>query len=151
MTTSLCNSLDSTTFVGACLGLGLLAACAKRAPSAPPPAPEPHPLQGTWEGYGDSGEVSITVEGNSLYFHARDDFQYDTTFELVAGTDPAELRATILDSPRTTDSVGEVVVAIYRFEDGTLHLAAVDKPDGEPGSFDRSISKYRLERAQARE
>ena len=127
----------------------LQVACAEQPHSDPPPTSEPHPLQGYWEGDGDSGEVSMTVAGNSLYFYARPDFQYDTTFELVPGTDPLELHATILDSPRTTDSVGEVVIAIYEFENGALNLAAVDKSEG--ASFEKAISRYRLERAQAPE
>ena len=135
--------------VGPCLCLCLQAACAQQPPSEspePPQAREPHPLQGYWEGDGDSGKVSLTVAGDSLYFYARPDFQYDTTFTLVPGSDPPELHATILDSPRTTDSEGELVIAIYAFEDGVLKLAAVDKPDGEPASFDEAISRYRFER-----
>ena len=93
----------------------------------------------------------MTIAGDSLYFYQRPDHQYDTTFTLVPGTDPPELHATILDSPRTSGSVGELVIAIYEFEDGTLNIAVVDKSDGEPASFDHATSRYRFERAQARE
>ena len=142
------DSLGATalTFFGPCLCLH--AACA-RPPSAPPPALGSHPLQGYWEGDGDSGTVSMTIAGNSLHFYARPDFQYDTTFKLVPGTDPPELHATILDSPRTSDGAGELVITIYEFEDGTLHLAAVDKSDG--ASFDDALSRNRFERVQASE
>ena len=58
--------------------------------------------------------------GNGLSAIFKIDFQYDTTFTPVPDTDPAELHATILDSPRTTDSEGELVVAIYEFVDGKL-------------------------------
>ena len=92
----------------------------------------------------------MTIAGDSLYFYERPDSQYDTTFTLAPGTDPPELHATILDSPRTTGSVGELVIAIYEFEDGTLNIAVVDKSDA-PASFDDAISRYRFERAQARE
>ena len=111
---SLRDSLGATalTFFGPCLCLCLHAACAKQQPSAPLPAPEPHLLQGYWEDDGDSGPVSMTIAGDSLYFYARPDFQYDTTFTLAPGTDPPELHATILDSPRTSGSVGELVIAI---------------------------------------
>lgn len=145
------DSLGATalTFCGPCLCLCLLAACSKQSPSAPPVALESHPLQGYWEGDGDSGTVSMTIAGNSLYFYARPDFQYDTTFTLVPGTDPPELHATILDSPRTSDGAGELVIAIYEFEDGTLHLTAVDKSDG--ASFDDALSRNRFERVEARE
>jgi hypothetical protein len=149
---SLKDSLGATalTFVGPCLCLCLHAACAQPPAPAPLPAPEPDLLQGYWEDDGDSGTVSMTIEGNSLYFYRRSDFQYDTTFTLVPGTEPLELHATILDSPRTTDSEGDLVIAIYEFEDGALNLAAIDKPD-EEASFDNVISRYRFERAQAPE
>ncbi len=145
------DSLGATalTFVGPCLCLHT--ACAKQPPSAPPPAPELHRLQGYWEHDGDSGTVSMTIAGDSLYFYERPDFQFDTTFTLVPGTDPPELHATILDSPRTSGSVGELVIAIYEFEDGTLNIAVVDKSDGEPASFDNVISQYRLERVERRQ
>jgi uncharacterized protein (TIGR03067 family) len=144
-------SATAFTFVGPCLCLCLHAACAQQPSSEPAPIPESHPLQGTWESDGDSDTVSVTIAGNSLYFYRRPDFQYDTTFTLVPDSDPLELRATILDSPRTTDSAGDVVIAIYELEEGTLHLAAVDKVEGEPASFAETISDYRLERVQAGE
>ena len=61
------------------------------------------------------------------------------------------MHATILDSPRTTDSAGELVIAIYEFEDGALNIAVVDKTDGAPLSFDDAIARYHFERVQARE
>ncbi len=91
----------------------------------------------------------MTIAGDSLYFYERPDFQYDTTFTLAPGTDPPELHATILDSPRTSGSVGELVIVIYEFEDGTLNIAAVDKSDG--ASFDDAIARYRFESVQGRE
>jgi len=118
-------------------------------PAAEAIASETPSLQGTWEGEGDSGKVSLTIAGDSLYFYARPDFQYDTTFVLVPGSDPPELHATILDSPRTTDSAGETVIAIYVLEGDTLELAAVNKSEG--ASFDNALSRYRLQRAVARE
>lgn len=136
------------------LFFGLLLGCARQPPSPPlvTPATSATPglqsLEGIWEGDGDSGKVTLTIAGNSLYFYSRPDFQYDATFTLVSDTDPPELHATILDSPRTTDSEGELVVAIYTFENGTLHMAAIDKVDGVPASFDRAISRYRFERVR---
>jgi hypothetical protein len=134
--------------------LGLLVACAEQRPPEIVPAPEPQAgpvasvLQGHWQSTGesDSGDCTLTIQGDSLYFYARPDFQYDATIELIPDTDPAEFHATILDTPRTTDSAGEVVVAIYALEDGGLRLAAVDKVEGEVPSFDRALSKYRFER-----
>jgi hypothetical protein len=92
----------------------------------------------------------MTIAGDSHYFYARPDFQYDTTFTLVPDSDPPELHATILESPRTTDSAGELVIAIYEFENGMLNIAVVDKSDGAPASFDDTIARYRFERVQAR-
>ena len=101
---SLPNS--SRNLIGPCLGLGLLAACAQEPVSAPPSASVPRALEGVWEDDRGSDTVKITIEGNSLHFYERPDFQYDTTFTLVPGTDPQELHATILDSPKTTDGAG---------------------------------------------
>lgn len=131
------------------LGLGLLAACARPPRSTPPHAPEPHALQGYWETDGASDPTQLTVEGDTLWFYRGDDFQYDATFTLVPETDPPELHATILDTPRTTDSVGELVIAVYDLTDGVLDIAVVDKSDGKPTSFDQGIGRYRFERIQA--
>ena len=70
---------------------------------------------------------------------------------MAPGTDPPELHATIPDSPRTTDHVGELVIAVYELEDGILDIAVIDKKEGVPGSFDQGIGRYRLERVQAGE
>lgn len=117
-------------FVG--LGLCLQAACAQQPPSAPPPAPDPRPLQGRWESETGSGTISMTIEGDSLYFYERPDHQFDTTFTLVPGTDPPELHATILDSPRTTDNAGELVIAIYELEDGVLAVCRLSRRARSP-------------------
>ena len=99
----------------------------------------------------DSGTASMTIAGSSLYFYERPDFQYDTIFTLAPGTDPPQLHATILDSPRTTDSEGELVIAIYELAEDTLDIAVVDGSDGAPAGFDDAISRYRFERVEARE
>jgi len=131
------------SLVGPCLALCLQAACAQQRTL---PAPDPRPLQGRWEAEGDSGTISVTIVGSSLHFYERPDHQFDTTFTLIPGSAPPELHATILDSPRTSGSVGERVVAIYEIEDGVLDIAAVDESDGRPASFENAISRYRLER-----
>ena len=88
-------------------------------------------LQGHWEGSGPGGECSITISGNSLYFKAREDFWYETTFTLPAGTDPQQLHATIdQDSTGRQDDVGRVVVAVFRIEGDALTLAVIDDFDG---------------------
>ena len=90
-------------------------------------------LQGSWEGEAAAGKSSVTITGNSLHYYARTDFWFETTFTLSAGADPKQLRATINDSaPPTNNTLGQVVVAIYKIEDGTLTLAYNQDPEGPP-------------------
>ena len=89
-------------------------------------------LQGYWEGNAAAGKSSITITGNSLHYYARTDFWFDTTFTLPAGTDPQQLHATIKDSAPPTNSIGQVVVAIFKVEDGTLTLAYNQDTEGPP-------------------
>ena len=158
-------AFTTRTFLGACLALSLPASCAQQAPSAPAPdpttapnidteaaaipAPDPGALQGVWQQEVDSETVTVTIAGDSLYFHQREDHQYDTTFELIPGSHPAELHATIVEGPRTTSHPGERVVAIYEFVGEKLRLAAVSKPDGEPGRFEDASNDYLLKRVAA--
>src|SRR5882724_2735330 len=80
-------------------------------------------LQGYWQGQGGAGSISINITGSSLNYYARPDHWFKTTFTLPAGTDPQQLRATVKESgEKPPKSVGEVVVAIFRIEDGTLTL-----------------------------
>jgi uncharacterized protein (TIGR03067 family) len=89
-------------------------------------------LQGHWEGDAAAGKSSITITGNSLHYYARTDFWFETTFTLPAGTDPQQLRATIKDSSPPTNAIGQVVVAIFKIEDGTLTLAYSQDSEGPP-------------------
>ena len=115
------------------------------------PAPDPFLLQGYWEGKGEEDESTMTIDGDSLYFYRDPDFQYDTTFTLVEGSDPPQLLATILDGPRSTDSAGDVVYVVYKFEDDTLTMAVFDeRSDGPPG-FDAGISLNEFVKGQPRE
>ena len=99
-------------------------------------------------------KYTITISGNSFHFHRDADFWFATTITLPAGTDPRQLHATIDDSaPGQESSVGEVVVAIYKIEDGTLTLVARgDGGDETPTSFegteDRGLTRYELRKAQ---
>ena len=97
-----------------------------------PTAAELSRLQGHWEGDAAAGKSSITITGNSLRYYARTDFWFETTFTLPAGTNPQQLRATIKDSSPPTNSIGQVVVAIFKIEDGTLTLAYNQDPEGPP-------------------
>jgi len=112
-------------------------------------------LQGYWEGDGPGGTCSITISGNSLRYYGREDFWYETTFTLPAGTDPQQLHATIVRDSSAPDGsgrdVGTVVVAIVKVEDETLTLAVNQDTAGPvPSSFsgDSSlpVARYDLKR-----
>lgn len=138
-------------FIGLCLCLSLQPSCARQSPDTIPAAPDLQALQGYWEDSRGSEPVKMTITGDSLYFYERPDFQYDTTFTLPPDTDPPEIHATILDTPRSTDSAGELVVAIYKLEKDTLQISVVDKVEGQQPSFDEAISQYLFQRAQPAE
>jgi hypothetical protein len=114
----------------------------------PPTVGELKPLQGYWEGDGAGGKCSITITGNSLHYRAGTNW-FETTFTLPAGTDPRQLHATIRDSsPPTNNSVGKVVFAIFKIEDGTLTLAEDDMSDEPPKTFPGASSRYNVKRVQ---
>ncbi len=131
-----------------CLLLCLQAGCTTCPPTThPPTASELQRLQGYWEGDGAAGKCSITITGNSLHFYARTDFWFATTITLPADTDPRQLHATIKDcAPGQESSVGKVVFAIFKIEDGTLTLA-VDG-DEPPKTFPGASSHYNLKKVQ---
>ena len=117
-------------------------------------------LQGTWEGavVGDKSHEKITIKitGNSFYFHRDTNFWFDTTITLPAGTDPKQLYATIKGCPPSqASSIGKVVGAIFKIEDGTLTLATGGRdssPEGTPKSFeateDKGLTRYELRKVQ---
>jgi len=123
-----------------------------------PIAVELQPLQGTWEGVmvgqEKNGNVTIAITSNSLHFHRDKNFWFQTTFTRPAGKDPKQLHATIKDcAPGQESSVGKVVVAIYKIEDGTLTLVALGDGDEEtPISFeaaeDKGLTRYALRKVQ---
>ena len=95
--------------------------------------PDLEPLQGYWEGEGVGGKCSVTITGDSLHFSGYQGDRtkphwYKSTFTLLPGTDPQQLRATIKEG---SGHVGSVIFAIFKIEDGTLTLAA-DEGSGEP-------------------
>ena len=104
-------------------------------PANQPTAVELQRLQGTWEGVvaGDKSDdkYTITITGNSFHFHRDSKFWFATTITLPAGTDPRQLHATIKDCA-DKDSIGKVVLAIFKIEDGTLTLAGIRTPDNAP-------------------
>jgi uncharacterized protein (TIGR03067 family) len=134
-----------------------LAANAKRAANQPSDV-KLQPLQGTWEGVevGDSSQnkITITINGNSLHFHRDRNFWFKTTIALPAGKEPQQLHATIKASASGQKySLGKVVVAIYKIEDGKLTLAAFNDVDEETlKSFEtaeeKGLPRYELRKVQ---
>ena len=136
----------------------LIANGADESPKAPKQtAAELKPLQGTWEGFdvGDKAraKITITITGNSLHFYRGSDFWFETTITLPADTDPKPLRATIKDCPPSQrDSIGKVVVAIFKIEDGILTLVPTNGGDDIPKNFDatddQGLTRYELRKVQ---
>lgn len=111
-------------------------------------------LQGTWEGVqvGDKArqKITITIAGNSLHFHRDTNFWFETTITLPAGKDPKQLHATIKGCPRSQeDSIGQVVRAFFKIEDGTLTLATIgDDAEETPKGFEVAETRYELRKVQ---
>jgi uncharacterized protein (TIGR03067 family) len=122
-----------------------------------PTAGELQLLQGTWDGVvvGDKSgnKYTITITSNSLHFYRDSNFWFATTITLPTGKDPWQLHATIKDSASGQDSsVGKVVVAIFKIEDGTLTLAALGDDEEPPKSFkaaeEKGLTRYELRKGQ---
>ena len=111
-------------------------------------------LQGTWEGVmvgqEKDGNITITITGNSLHFHRDKNFWFETTITLPAGKDPKQLHATIKGCPLSqADSIGKVVRAFFKIEDGTLTLATIgDDAEETPKSFEAAGTRYELRKVQ---
>ena len=67
---------------------------------------------------------------------------------LPAGTDPRQLHDTIKESAPPADSIGEMVTAIIKIEDGTLTLLAYDISDGPPKTFASTTNRYIVKKVQ---
>jgi len=97
-------------------------------------------------------KITITITGNSLHFHRDTNFWFETTITLPAVTNPKQLHATIKDG---ANSVGQVVVAIFKIEDGTLTLATGNGDGEAPKSFeatgDNGLNRYELRKVQPQE
>ena len=119
-----------------------------------PTAVELQLLQGTWEGVlvGDNAhqKITISITGNSLHFHRDTNFWFETTITLPAGKDPKQLHATIKGCPPSQgDSIGKVVRAFFKIEDGTLTLATIgDDAEETPKSFEAAGNRYELRKIQ---
>lgn len=107
-------------------------------------------LQGTWKGvmvgHEKDGNITITVATNSLHFHRDTNFWFQTTITLPPGKDPKQLHATIKACPPSqADSIGQVVRAFFKIEDGTLTLATIGEGAEEtPKGFEDAGTRYEL-------
>jgi uncharacterized protein (TIGR03067 family) len=146
MKTALNNQLVLASFA---LSLTTLLVAGQLAP--PRPAIDQNRLQGYWEGEGAGGKCSITIKDNTLHYRAGTNW-HQTTFTLPAGTNPQQLHATIKDSwPPAKDSIGTVVHAIIKLEDGTLTLALFDEShELLPKTFDELTTKYVVKKVQSK-
>lgn len=119
--------------------------------STPPPplAEELKPLQGHWEGEGAGGKCSITITGNTLLYRKSTDW-FKTEFTLPAGTEPRQLHATIKECfPPADQSIGTVVHALFKLEDGTLTLATYGGPEKpSPEILDDPANRYVVKKVQ---
>jgi len=120
-------------------------------------------LQGTWEGVWEGvgaddkshEKITITITGNSFHFHRDTNFWFDTTITLPASTDPKQLHATIKGCPPSqADSIGKVVGAIFKIEDGTLTLAtrgggAEETLKSFEATEDKGLTRYELRKVQS--
>ena len=127
-----------------------------KGPANQPTAIELQLLQGTWEGVlvGDKAHQKITViTGNSLHYHRDTNFWFETTITLPAGKDPKQLHATIKGCPPSqASSIGKVVRAFFKIEDGTLTLATIgDDAEETPKSFEAAGTRYELRKVQPQE
>ena len=119
-----------------------------------PIAAELQRLQGTWEGVmvgqEKNGNITITITNNSLHFHRDTNFWFETTITLPTGKDPKQLHATIKGCPPSqADSIGKVVRAFFKIEDGTLTLATIgDDAEETPKGFEAAGTRYELRKVQ---
>lgn len=95
-------------------------------------------------------KITIVITGNSFYFHRDTNFWFETTITLPAGTNPKQLHATINGCPPSqASSIGSVVVAIFKIEDGILTLATGNGDGEAPKSFgENGLNRYQLRKVQ---
>ena len=95
------------------------------------------------------GKITITITGNSLHFHRDTNFWFETTITLPAGKDPKQLHATIKNSSPPTNSIGQVVRAFFKIENGTLTLATIgDDAEETLKGFEAAGTRYELRKVQ---
>lgn len=142
--TAICVGLSFIAHAGDPLNAGIKGAAKQ------PIAAELQPLQGTWEGvmvdHEKDGMITITIARNSLYFYRDTNFWFETTIKLPPGKDPKQLHATIKRCPPSqADSMGQVVRAFYKVEDGVLTVALMgDDAEETWKSFEAAGARYKL-------
>ena len=119
-------------------------------------AAELRPLQGTWEQVLREGSlaraVKITIKDDSFRFFRDDDFWFETTIALPAGTEPKQLHATIKNTTKAqAESIGKVVGAIYKIEDDVLTLLAYDIEEDPPEEFEEHTNLYVVKKVKGDE
>ena len=131
-----------------CLLLGLQTGCATNRAAAG----ARQSLQGKWEGFSlgretpggpylkseSSSKITITITGDSLHFYQGTNFWYKAKFTLPTGPDPQQLHATIIGSAEGTNSIGQVIIAFYKKEDGTLTLGGI-RDQGSTAAWPKSF------------
>ncbi|MEO7678239.1 MAG: hypothetical protein ABIV39_15890 [Verrucomicrobiota bacterium] len=100
-------------------------------------------------GHEKDGNITVTITGNSLHFHRDTNFWFETTITLPPGKDPKQLHATIKGCPPPADSIGKVVRAFFKIEDGILTLATMgDDSEETPKGFEAAGTRYELRKVQ---
>jgi uncharacterized protein (TIGR03067 family) len=129
MKTSLVLAVRATCFSSKFLSLilpCLLFCLQAHSATLPPIASELRSLQGSWEGFlvGNEadGKITLTITGDSLHFHRDTSHWFETTFTLSTDAVPKQLHATIKRSS-TPDLIGQVVISIFKIENGALILS----------------------------
>jgi hypothetical protein len=105
---------------------------------------------GVFESPRSHEKITITITGNSFHFHRDTNFWFETTITLPAGKDPKQLHATIKGCPSSqASSIGQVVRAFFKIEDGTLTLAAIGGAEETPKGFEATVeNRYELRKVQ---
>ena len=85
-----------------------------------------------------SSKITITITGDSLHFYQGTNFWYKAKFTLPTGPDPQQLHATIIGSAEGTNSIGQVIIAFYKMEDGTLTLGGI-RDQGSTAAWPKSF------------
>lgn len=98
------------------------------------------------------GKITIKITGDSFHFHRDTNFWFETAITLPAGTDPKQLHATIKGCPASqASSIGQVVRAIFKIEDGILTLATGGGEEA-PTSFEvtgnNGLLRFELRKVQ---